>query len=105
MLKIYGSKVCSDCVACKARLDAGGAEYDFVDITESMKNLKEFLRLRDSEIVFEDARQNGYVGIPALIPDNGVITLNWKQYLADNGIDAGSETVSGAACRLDGTGC
>lgn len=105
MLKIYGSKLCPDCVACKNALDANGMSYDFVDITDSMKNLKEFLKQRDTNPVFEDARANGYVGIPALVPENDNITLDWEKYLEDNGLKAGSEIRTGAACRLDGTGC
>ncbi len=105
MLKIYGSKLCPDCVACKNCLDANGVSYEFTDITSSMKMLKEFLKERDKNPVFEDARENGYVGIPALVADDGKITLDWKQYLKDNGISAEPEIQQGAACRIDGTGC
>ena len=105
MLTIYGSKICPDCVACKSSLDANGIAYDFIDITDSMQNLKKFLRLRDAENVFEDARANGYVGIPALIPEDGSITLDWGKYLSEKGIETAPKAEYGAACRLDGTGC
>ncbi|MBQ6508737.1 MAG: hypothetical protein IJI07_04615 [Flexilinea sp.] len=105
MLKIFGSKVCPDCVACKNSLDANGVDYDFVDITDSMKNLKEFLKLRDNDPLFNDARENGYVGIPALIKEDGSITLDWEGYFKENGLKAEAEIRTGAACRLDGTGC
>ncbi len=105
MLKIYGSKICPDCVACKNALDANGAAYDFVDITESMRNLKEFLKQRDSNPVFDEARNHGYVGIPALVGEDGNITLNWENYLKENGMKVEHQVQDGAACRIDGTGC
>ena len=61
MLKVYGSDLCPDCVACKAAFDAENISYDFVNITSNMRNLKEFLKLRDSDPAFDSARQNGYV--------------------------------------------
>ena len=42
-----------------------------VDITSSMKNLKEFLRLRDNEEVFIPRKEQGMVGIPCLITEEG----------------------------------
>ncbi len=45
MVKIYGSDLCPDCVACKTAFDADGISYEFVNITAGMKNLKEFLNL------------------------------------------------------------
>ncbi|MBR4143607.1 MAG: glutaredoxin, partial [Firmicutes bacterium] len=48
MYKIYGSPLCPDCRECKANFDAHGIAYEEVDMTASMANLKEFLKLRDS---------------------------------------------------------
>ena len=104
MVKIYGSDLCPDCVACKSAFDANGVAYDFVNITESMRNLKEFLKKRDSDPVFTDARINGYVGIPALLSEDGSITLDWEAYLKENNIQTASAK-SGTACRIDGSGC
>ena len=105
MLKIYGSDLCPDCVACKAAFDANGISYDFVNITAGMKNLKEFLKLRDKEPVFDDAKSSGYVGIPALLSENGSLTLDWETYLKENGISTATAQKTGTACRIDGKGC
>ena len=105
MLKIYGSDLCPDCVACKAALDSCGAAYDFVNITASMKNLKEFLKLRDTNAVFDDARAGGYVGIPALLREDGSITTDCEGCLKENGLSLQEAEKTGAACRLDGSGC
>jgi len=105
MLKLYGSPLCPDCTACKAAFDANGIIFEFVDVTGSMRNLKEFLKYRDTDKVFEEARQNGYVGIPALIMENGSITLDWESYLKENGFSADAAIPVGKACRIDGSGC
>ena len=107
MVKIYGSDLCPDCVACKEAFDANGISYNFVNITAGMKNLKEFLKLRDSQAVFDDARQNGYVGIPALLSEDGALILDWEAYLKEKGISpsASASPQTGTACRIDGTGC
>jgi glutaredoxin-related protein len=105
MLKIYGSPLCPDCTACKAAFDANGIAYDFIDITGSMRNLKEFLKQRDSKAEFDDARLKGYVGIPALMLENGDITLDWETYLKEKGLSSDNAVPSGKACRIDGSGC
>ena len=105
MLKVYGSDLCPDCVACKAAFDAGGVAYDFVNVTESMRNLKEFLKIRDTDRVFDDARAKGFVGIPALLKEDGSITLDWEMYLKENNINNSKNLKTGSACRIDGTGC
>ena len=105
MVKIYGSDLCPDCVACKAAFDADGISYEFVNITAGMKNLKEFLKLRDKEPVFDEAKSNGYVGIPALLSEDGTITLDWEAYLKERGLSGSTALKTGTACRIDGTGC
>jgi len=105
MLKVYGSELCPDCVACKAAFDENNVAYDFINITTSMRNLKEFLKLRDNDPVFDDARCSGYVGIPALLSDDGTLTLDWEAYLHEAGLSKSDSIKTGAACRIDGTGC
>jgi len=57
MLVIYGSPLCPDCRVCKANLDAHGVADHYIDVSESMRNLKAFLKLRDSLPVFEPCRK------------------------------------------------
>lgn len=81
MLKVYGSEMCPDCIECKYNLDRNNIEYDNIDITKSLKGLKEFLKLRDKNAIFDDAKDNGYIGIPALVTDDGKLTLDWESFL------------------------
>ena len=83
----------------------GKFTYDFVDITGSMRNLKEFLKHRDADDAFADARKNGYVGIPALLRDDGSLSTDWEAYLKEKGVSAEAAALSGQSCRIDGSGC
>ena len=44
-----------------------------------MIQLKEFIHLRDNEIIFNEAKEMGYLGIPCFILEDGSITLNPKE--------------------------
>ena len=75
MPKVYGSMLCPDCVEAKEQFEKVNYKYEFVNITESMKNLKEFLALRDNRKEFDDVKKFGYVGIPAILTDDNKIIL------------------------------
>lgn len=77
MLKIYGSMQCPDCVKCREDLDAAGTEYEYLDLADSMKYLKEFLTLRDREPVFREVKEQGKIGIPCIVHEDGSVSLQW----------------------------
>lgn len=81
MLKIYGSMLCPDCVDCCADLDNTNLEYEFLDFSASLKNLKEFLAIRDREPAFDAAREHGSIGIPCIVKEDGSVTLDWAEFL------------------------
>ena len=81
MLKIYGSMLCKDCVACVADLKNANVEFEFLDFADSLLHLKEFLSIRDRESLFDDARAEGYIGIPCIV-DGDKITLSWDKYVS-----------------------
>ena len=47
--------------------------FEYTEITDSIGNLKEFLKLRDTMKGFELAKRSHSVGVPALIVGNEVI--------------------------------
>ena len=97
MITIYGMESCPDWVFVEKQV-AGNAEYRVVDIGRSVSALKAFLRLRDTEAVFDDAKRGGYVGIPCFLLADGRVTLTPEE--------AGLESrPTGEACRIDGSGC
>ena len=81
MIKIYGSMLCPDCVKCREDLDGAGVEYEYLDFADDLRNLKEFLRIRDGEPLFDDARARGGIGIPCILREDGSVTLDWAEFL------------------------
>lgn len=81
MLKIYGSMLCPDCVRCKEDLDRAGVAYEYLDFADSLLHLKEFLLLRDSMDIFCHVKQDGKIGIPCILREDGTITLSWDEYV------------------------
>ena len=79
MLKIYGSMLCPDCVRCREDLDSAGVAYEYLDFGDSLKNLKEFLVLRDSSSLFDEARREGKIGIPCILHEDGSLSLSWEE--------------------------
>jgi len=68
---LFGSPQCSDCVAMKALLDAHQVRYSYIDIQDSLGKLKMFLKHRDSRPEFVAVREQGSVGIPFLLVNDG----------------------------------
>ena len=85
MIKIYGRDDCPDCVACKASFDEGGLEYDFRDIGKSLKDMAVFLKIRDINDEFNEIKGTGKIGIPALVFEDHSVTINWEEYLEEQG--------------------
>ena len=50
-LTVYGSPLCGDCVETERVFQERGIEYEFVNITESIANLKAFLASLDRKSV------------------------------------------------------
>ena len=63
---LYFSDLCPDTPPFVAALAARNMDYEAVNITASMKNLKRFLALRDSRAVFDARKAQGAIGIPVL---------------------------------------
>ena len=78
MLKIYGSMLCPDCVRCREDLDRAGISYEYLDFSENLQNLKDFLKIRDTSPLFSTIRGSGKIGIPCLVTPEGEILLDWE---------------------------
>ncbi|SCG82209.1 hypothetical protein DW1_0600 [Proteiniborus sp. DW1] len=55
----------------KEFLSNEGINFLYLDITENMLNLKNFLKYRDNAPVFEDIKKAGKVGLPCVVINNG----------------------------------
>ena len=100
MIKIYGMETCPDCTYVEEQVK-GNANYEVVDIGSHVRNLKEFLRLRDSDPAFDAVKRAGTVGIPCFVLDDGTVTLKPEKA----GLRRRPKDAEGASCRLDGSGC
>lgn len=81
MIKIYGSMLCKDCVQCREDLDRAGVAYEYLDFGDSLLHLKEFLSIRDSSALFVSVKENGSIGIPCIVKEDGTVTLDWQEFL------------------------
>lgn len=81
MLKIYGSPLCPDCVKCKMELEEAGVAFLYLDIGEKLLYLKQFLKIRDENQLFEPIRQRGQIGIPCILKEDGSVTFEWDEFL------------------------
>lgn len=90
---------CPDCTYVEEQIK-GDNRYEVIDIGRHVRNLKEFLKLRDNSPVFDEAKRYGAAGIPCFVLEDGTITLTPE--------DAGLKSrpiADGSACNLDGSGC
>lgn len=65
MIRIYGMSSCPDCQYVEEQVK-GNNRYEVIDIGRHVRDLKAFLKLRDHEPVFAEAKQYGAAGIPCL---------------------------------------
>ncbi|UPQ85256.1 hypothetical protein M0R79_06255 [Ignavigranum ruoffiae] len=63
---LYYSDLCPDTEEFVSALQAKEIVYQAVNITESMANLKAFLKLRDKHPDFKAIKEQGKVGVPVL---------------------------------------
>lgn len=83
-MKMYGSEICPGCKNFKALMAERGIEdaFEIVDITEDVRKMREFLKLRDNEEAFAQVREHSFIGIPCFVNDDGEITLDENTALA-----------------------
>ncbi|QIM67477.1 hypothetical protein A4G16_08950 [Mannheimia granulomatis] len=72
---LYFAHWCPDTEPFVAELERLGVEFDECDITKGGSTLKPFLRLRDQHPAFDNAKANGYIGIPALLLEGDKVVL------------------------------
>lgn len=66
---VFGSKHWPACEPTKEYLSEKNVEFTYIDISDSIKNLKMFLKYRDNYSEFEKIKKSGSVGIPCIVVD------------------------------------
>ena len=72
MIKVFVMQTCPDCASIKQQAQ-GDTRFQIIDIGEHVRNLKQFLALRDTNPAFDKVRQRGSVGIPCFVLEDGTI--------------------------------
>ncbi len=78
MIKIYGMPSCPDCQVIAPQVMQHLDRYQPNDIGSDVRVMKEFLRLRDTNPAFDEAKKNGNIGIPCFVLEDGAVTLDPK---------------------------
>lgn len=80
-ITVYGSHSCPGTIYALNTLSAKQVGIDYRDITGGMQILKEFLKIRDTEAMFDEVKKIGNVGIPLFIFEDGTRTLDLNEVL------------------------
>ena len=66
MIKMFVMKTCPYCEYVEKQV-AGDNRFQVIDISTHVHKLAEFLKLRDNNPAFEEARRTGDVGVPCYV--------------------------------------
>ncbi|KEI92321.1 glutaredoxin [Clostridium botulinum] len=80
-ITVIGSHLCPDTLVALNKLSAVEADIDFKDILSCHAYLKEYLRLRDTNALYEEIRGTESLGIPCFVLENNEITMDIKKAL------------------------
>ena len=94
MIKIYGMPTCPYCDYVHEQIQGREDEFTYINIGENIRNMSAFTRLRDASPVFDHCKEIGDVGIPALVFEDGSISID----PADAGL---IEYGAPAACSIE----
>ena len=75
-MKVYGTDICIDCRNYKAIQMNRGFEAEYIDIIENTVNMKEFLKIRDLDPVFDSVKENHGIGVPLFVREDGEKTFD-----------------------------
>ena len=79
---MFGTNACKDCVEAVKALDERQEDYMYMEFSESTANLKRFLKMRDTEAIFDEVRKAGNIGVPCFKLSDGTLTLSLDEVLA-----------------------
>ncbi|AVP65237.1 glutaredoxin [Clostridium botulinum] len=82
-ITVIGSHLCPDTLAALNKLSAVGADIDFKDILSCHADLKEYLKLRDTNAIYEEIKGTESLGIPCFVLENNELTMDIKKVMED----------------------
>ena len=75
MIKIYGMPTCPYCDYVHEQVIGREDEFEYINIGENIRNMSAFMRLRDTNSVFDEMKAIGDVGLPAFVLEDGTVTI------------------------------
>ena len=94
MIKIYGMPTCPYCDYVHQQIEGREDEFQYINIGENIRNMSAFIKLRDTNPVFDRLKAMGDVGIPAFVFEDGRVSVD----PADAGL---IEYGSAEACSIE----
>ena len=76
MIKIYGMPTCPYCDYVHEQIKGRESEFEYINIGENIRNMSAFMRLRDTNPVFDRLKAIGDVGIPAFVFEDGRVSVD-----------------------------
>ena len=78
---VIGSHLCPDTLYALNKLSEAKADIEFKNLSASLPDLRTYLALRESSPLYESVRENGSIGIPAFVLEDGTVTLDLADVL------------------------
>ncbi len=76
MIKIYGMPTCPYCDYVHEQIKDREDAFEYINIGENIRNMSAFMRLRDTNPVFDRMKAIGDVGIPAFVFEDGRVSVD-----------------------------
>jgi glutaredoxin-related protein len=80
---LIGSEFCRDCQGVKALFAEHNIDYDYLDISSGIEELKFFLDIRDSSPAFSKLRGSGTIGVPCLYMNKNAYVITDTDHAAE----------------------
>lgn len=84
-LTVIGSNLCPDTIEALDELTAKNIIFEFLNISESLDSLKEFLYEREHNPIYEEVKKHQGIGIPFFILEDGTKTFSIETIIAKLG--------------------
>ncbi|MCI2061917.1 MAG: glutaredoxin [Eubacteriaceae bacterium] len=78
---IVGSHLCLDTQEALEKCSRADMDFEFSNISDSLDDLKFYLKLRENDPMYEEVIENGNLGIPLFISENGEKTFDLDKVL------------------------
>ena len=78
MIKIYGMPTCPYCDYVHEQVKDRKDEFEYINIGANIKDLSDYVRLRDSNPIFDHLKAIGDLGVPAFVFEDGTVSVDPK---------------------------